>query len=133
MESTLSDDWSADDTEKWGAKFLGPCENMVFSINQGFNVRISKVGEDNLSVKDVRIRAGKEECTNWWFWRNECKILDQEYFSCGSFMLGFVANGQEKVRRLQQTNNCRTLVWKNLVFRCDGISRVGVGESVCDP
>ena len=113
MESVLSDDWSADDTEKWGANFLGSCENMLFSINQGFNVRVSKVGEDNLLVQDIRIRAGREECTNWWFWTNECKILDQEYFSCGGYNLGNIA-GHEKVRRLQQTNTCRTLINQQL-------------------
>ena len=110
LESLLSDDWSAGDTEQWPANFLGPCQNKVFNIHQGFQLKLSKEGDDNLAVTDITIVAGKETCDSFWFWTVNCEIVERESFSCGSYDLGDMVNGGVRRSRSRHTSNCRIKV-----------------------
>ena len=42
---------------------LGSCGEKDWSINQGFQLKLFKVGDDDLKVTDIVISAGEERCT----------------------------------------------------------------------
>ena len=108
LDSALNNDWSALDKEEWGAAFLGECEDRVFSVSQGFSVKLSKEGEDSLGVRELVIEAGREECASFMFWDLACDIVDRERFSCGKFMLG---DSEDQGRtRSRQTKRCKNKV-----------------------
>ena len=108
LDSALNNDWSARDTEEWGAAFLGECGEREFSVSQGFSVKMSKAGEDSLGVRDLVIEAGREECSTFMFWDLACDILERERFSCGQFTLG---DSEVQGRtRSRQTKRCQIKV-----------------------
>ena len=77
---------------------------------QGFSVKLSKVGEDSLAVKELVIEAGREECSTFMFWDLACDIVERERFSCGQFTLG---DSQAEGRtRSRQTKRCQIKVNK---------------------
>ena len=86
---------------------IGTCDRKVWTINQGFQLKLFKVGTDDLAVKDITVQAGREVCTDILFWEFFCRIEQVENFSCGSFHLGRKENGKTKRR---QTNKCRVKV-----------------------
>ena len=80
----------------------------MWSINQGFQLKLFKVGEDDLEVRDVTISAGVEVCSDLLFWEVGCSIQQVEEFRCGRYDLGLLESGLTKRR---QTNKCR--IWVN--------------------
>ena len=79
----------------------------MWSISQGFQLKLFKVGEDDLEVRDVTISAGLEVCSDLLFWEVGCSIHQVEEFSCGRYDLGLLESGLTKRR---QTNKCRIRV-----------------------
>ena len=92
---------------------IGTCDTQVWTINQGFQLKLFKVGSDDLDVKDITIQAGREVCIDILFWEFFCKIEQVENFSCGRFHLGKKENGKIKRR---QTNKCRVKVMPIIMY-----------------
>ena len=80
----------------------------MFSISQGFKLKLSKEGDDGLAVKDIVIDAGREECGSFLLFDVGCHIAQSESFSCGSFHLGDSASKGRTYSR--QTNKCKVKV-----------------------
>lgn len=102
----------------------------MFSISQGFKLKLSKEGDDGLAVKDIVIDAGREECGSFLLFDVGCHIAQSERsgtktsyftdleegclsnlyhsFSCGSFHLGDSASKGRTYSR--QTNKCKVKV-----------------------
>ena len=50
----------------------------MFSISQGFKLKLSKEGDDGLAVKDIVIDAGQEECGSFLLFDVGCHIAQSE-------------------------------------------------------
>ena len=50
----------------------------MFSISQGFKLKLSKEGDDGLAVKDIVIDAGREECGSFLLFDVGCHIAQSE-------------------------------------------------------
>lgn len=107
LESTLANDWSSGDREEWGANFLGDCMGKEFRVSQGFQIKMSKDGDDSLAVNDVIIQVGREECGSFLLWNVGCDIVERENFKCGRFDLGNTGVGEDARIRSRQTNKCK--------------------------
>ena len=110
LESMLANDWSSGDREEWGANFLGDCQEKEFRVSQGFQIKLSKDGDDSLAVNDITIQVGREECGSFLLWSLGCDIVERENFSCGRFELGNTGAGENDRIRSRQTNKCKIKV-----------------------
>ena len=124
LDSALNNDWSARDTEEWGAAFLAECGEREFAVSQGFSVKLSKVGQDSLAVRELMIEAGREECSTFMFWDLACDIVERERFTCGQFTLGdSEAQGRTRSR---QTKRCHIKVIRERAIQLLIIVSIGV-------
>ena len=57
----------------------------MWTINQGFLLKLFKVGSDDLAVKDITIQAGREVCTDILFWEFFCRIGDISSILIGAY------------------------------------------------
>merc|ERR1719477_87274 len=76
LKKTFSDDWSRNDLEEWGSRYLGDCAGKTFAVEKGLGVSLSKEGEDKLKVTSLVVEAVSGEKGN-----------TVEKFSCGSWSI----------------------------------------------
>jgi len=61
LKKTFSDDWSSNDLEEWGTRYLGDCAGKKFAVEKGLGVTLTKKGDDTLEVTSLVVEAKSGE------------------------------------------------------------------------
>jgi len=94
LKKTFSDDWSRNDLEEWGTRYLGDCAGKKFAVEKGLGVSLTKEGEDKLEVTSLVVEAVSGE---------KGKTVEEK-FSCGPWS---IVEGSGGGSQLCTTSNYR--------------------------
>eukprot|EP00092_Neocalanus_flemingeri_P016023 GFUD01017342.1.p1 GENE.GFUD01017342.1~~GFUD01017342.1.p1 ORF type:complete len:379 (+),score=131.39 GFUD01017342.1:95-1231(+) len=104
LKKTFSDDWSRNDREEWGQRYLGECGEKRFVVERGLNIDLVKQGKDDLDVTSIVIDAESGEEKNKHPEQFECGEqsivgeLGAETQLCGTYQYNY-----ERVKKITVT------------------------------